>query len=154
MDEPIITADCIKFFVPGLAKTSGSKRAFKNPKTDKIIVTAANPKQKKWQDACKWMAMQLCGRMIPWDGPLILSMVFIRQRPRNHFGTGRNEGVMKDWAGSLMPTSKPDSLKLGRAVEDALKGIIYNDDSQICRHVIDKKFGANPGVEVTIAKYK
>lgn len=154
MNEPILTHDCIKFFVPGLAKTSGSKRGFVNPKTHKPIVTAASPHQKTWQQSCKWVAMQLCGRMIPWEGPLILSMVFIRQRPGGHFGTGRNAGILKDWAVKELPTTRPDTLKLGRAVEDAIKGIVYCDDSQVCRHIIDKKFGPNPGVEVTIMKFK
>jgi len=154
MIEATVTADYIRFFVPGLAKTSGSKRAFKNPKTDKIIVTAANPKQKAWQQAVKWVAMQLCNRMILWDDPLCLTLTFIRLRPKGHYGTGRNEGVMKDWARSLLPTSKPDGLKLGRCVEDALSGIIYCDDSQIVEHHIRKIYGDKPGVEVMVSKIK
>lgn len=154
MVEATVTEDCIKFFVPGIAKTSGSKRAFRNPVTEKIIVTADNPKQRKWQDACKWVAMQACARMIPWKNPLCLTMTFIRQRPSGHFGTGRNEGHLKDWARGLKPTTKPDTLKLGRAVEDAIKGIIYYDDSQIVEHHIQKIYGDKPGVQVMVSKIK
>lgn len=142
----------IEFFVAGFAKTSGSKRAFKNPKTEKIIVTADNPKQKKWQDAVKWQAMQAWQRRVPWTGPLCLTMTFVRHRPKGHFGSGRNEGVLKDSARATLPETRPDELKLGRAVEDAMSGIIYLDDAQICEHHIRKVYGNKPGVHILLSK--
>ena len=144
----------VKFFVPGDAKTSGSKRAFINPKTNRPIVTAANPAQKKWQDAVKWKAMQIFERRIPFEGPLCLDMVFVRARPKGHYGTGKNEGAMKEWAKDLFPTTKPDLLKLGRAVEDAMSKIIYIDDSQIVEEHIKKIYGVKPGVDIIVRKLK
>jgi crossover junction endodeoxyribonuclease RusA len=146
--------DHIQFFVAGHAKSSGSKRAFVNPKTGKMIVTAANPKQKQWQEAVKWMAMQIWERRIPWDGPIALELAFIRPRPKAHFGTGNKGATLKDFAATAQPTTKPDSLKLARAVEDALSGIIYIDDSQIVRHEISKVFGDKPGVAIIVRKFK
>lgn len=154
-DEPnFVTGEYVRFFVPGDAKTSGSKRAFINPKTGKPIITAANPKQKKWFDAVKWKAMQEFAQRIPFDGPLCLDMVFVRARPKGHFGTGKNEGVLKPWAKDLMPTTKPDTLKLGRCVEDSLSKIIYIDDSQVVEHHIRKIYGVKPGVDVFVRKLK
>lgn len=140
----------LHFFVPGIAKTSGSKRAFVNPKTGKPIVTADNPKQKGWQDGVKWAAMQTFNRQVPWAGPICLTMTFVRLRPKGHFGSGRNEGVLKDWARELTPTRKPDCLKLGRAVEDAMTGIIYKDDSQVIEIHVRKMYGDKPGVDVIV----
>lgn len=150
----VVTYDYVRFFVPGDAKTSGSKRAFINPKTGKPIITAANPAQKKWADAVKWKAMQVFERRIPFTGPLYLELVFVRARPKGHFGTGKNEGILKEWAKDLLPEPKPDSLKLARNVEDALTKIIYIDDSQICKHEIEKVYGLKPGVDITVRKLK
>jgi Holliday junction resolvase RusA-like endonuclease len=142
----------LHFFVPGIAKTSGSKRAFLNPKTKKPIITAANPAQKGWQDGVKWAAMQAFNKQIPWEGPLSVVFVFTRPRPKGHYGTGRNASILKDWAKDLKPTGKPDVLKLGRAVEDAMNGIVYLDDSQIVEEHLSKQYGDKPGVAVTVMK--
>ena len=142
----------IEFFVPGEAKTAGSKRAFKHKTTGKVIVTHDNPKTKTWMDSVKWFAMKQLGSMCLITGPVSLSLVFYRERPKGHFGTGGNTGTVKESAPEL-PGTKPDSLKLGRAVEDALTGIIYKDDSQVCHHDIRKVYccgDEKPGVKISI----
>ena len=141
----------LHFFVPGKARTSGSKRPFVL-KTGRAILVPASKKQKPWQDAVKWSAMQAFLRQIPWEGPLLLRLVFTRVRPKNHYGQGRNAGVLKDWAKDLRPTGAPDVLKLGRAVEDAMNGIVYNDDSQIVEEHLSKVYGKRPGVDVKVIK--
>lgn len=140
-------------FVPGLAKTSGSKRAFQNPVTGKLIVTADNPKQKTWQQAVKWVAMQEFMRKNPFEGPLTLDMVFVKVQPGWMKRTGQYSHLLHDWALLCEPATKPDGLKLGRAVEDALSGIIYLDDAQIVEHHIRKAFGARPGVHIIVRSF-
>lgn len=144
--------DTLHFFVPGLAKTSGSKNAFYNKKTGKTVITPANPKQKDWQAGVKWFAKQEFAGQDLWDGPICMSMAFIQVRPKGHFGTGRNAGKLKDWAKHRMPTGKPDLLKLGRAVEDAMNSVVYIDDSQIVEEHLRKAYGDKPGVYITINK--
>ncbi len=60
----------INFFVPGLAKTSGSKRAFYNKKLGRSMIVPANPKQKDWQASVGWYARQEFQGQAPWDGPI------------------------------------------------------------------------------------
>ena len=106
------------------------------------IVTIAredNPKTFAWRQEVASAARAA------YDGPLLLGPVllvvrFIRQRPAGHFGTGRNLGLVKGSAPSC-PTSTPDSLKLARAVEDAIAGVVYRNDSQVVRHSISKEYG-------------
>jgi Holliday junction resolvase RusA-like endonuclease len=141
-----------EFFVPGEAKTAGSKKAFINPKTHKIIVTHDNPKTKDWMDSVKWFIMKNIGRPCLLEGPVELILVFYRIRPASHFGSDRNAKVLKPLAPRL-PISKPDSLKLGRAIEDAMTGIIYKDDSQVCHHNIWKVYCSGdevPGVKIIV----
>ena len=144
----------VHFFVPGDAQTSGSKRAFVNKKTGRAMIVPASKKQKPWQDAVRWAAMEAFARRNPFEGPIGLDMVFVRARPKGHYGTGRNEGVLKDWAEDRYPTTKPDLLKLGRAVEDAMTKIIYIDDSQIVEESIKKVYGVKPGVDIIVRKLK
>ena len=140
-------------FVPGIAKTSGSKRAFQNKATGKMIVTADNPKQKTWQQAVKWVAMEKFMRQCPFEGPLALDMVFVKGYPGWLKRSGKYSDQLQDWAHLCEPATKPDGLKLGRAGEDALSGIVYNDDAQIVEHHIRKAFGPRPGVHIVVRSF-
>ncbi len=149
----------LEFFVPGDAKTSGSKRGFFNKKTGKTIFAPANPKQKDWQGAVKWFALQAANRMVPLDGPVILTCCFYRARPKGHYRTiaGRTSRLLKRGYENLRPDSKPDGLKLCRAVEDAMSKIIYTDDARVCEHHISKRYcdeGQVPGVQIIIETYE
>ena len=62
--------ETINFFVPGLAKTSGSKRSFYNKKTGKVILAPDNPKQKDWQASVGWYAKQEFDGQALLGGPL------------------------------------------------------------------------------------
>ena len=53
-------------------------------------------------------------------------------------------------------TQRPDTIKLARAIEDALAGVAYNDDSQIIHHYLIKRRaepGEKPGVKITIKNH-
>jgi hypothetical protein len=81
------------------------------------------------------------------EGPLRVSMVFVRNRPAGHFGTGRNAGKMKDGRQALRPVQRPDALKLARAAEDALTGWLWADDSQIVEEHLYKAFPDQVGLQ-------
>jgi len=74
------------------------------------------------------------------QGALALTLIFERPRPKGDFRTGKNASVLKPSARPY-PTQKPDSVKLTRAVEDALTGVIWQDDSQVVNHTIYKRWG-------------
>lgn len=142
----------LEFFIPGMARSAGSKSAFKNANTGKIIVTHANPKTKEWMNSVKWFAMKETNRMVPVTEAVRLSLAFVKPRPKNHYGSGRNEGVLKSSA-PQHATTVPDLTKLTRAVEDALTGIVWRDDSQVVQQVTEKRYcrgEEKPGVYVTI----
>jgi Holliday junction resolvase RusA-like endonuclease len=66
----------------------------------------------------------------PMTGPIVADMVFSMPRPKGHFGTGRNAGLLRPSAPAV-PFVMPDLSKLARSTEDALKGIIWHDDSLV-----------------------
>lgn len=61
----------------------------------------------------------------PMQGPVMLSVTFIMPRPkkmcRAHAPAGR-----------VYHTSKPDTDNLIKAVKDAMTGVAYDDDAQVC----------------------
>jgi Holliday junction resolvase RusA-like endonuclease len=141
----------IEFFVAGTARTAGSKTAVEQP-FGPPKVRHAGKYTKDWMDKIAWFAMQKFGRICLLRGPLILTLWFYRERPKGHYGSGRNAGRLKDSA-PLRPTTLPDNVKLARAVEDALTGVIWKDDAQICDHFIHKRYCSaeqKPGVHIRV----
>jgi Holliday junction resolvase RusA-like endonuclease len=53
-------------------------------------------------------------------------------------------------AGDIRPTTKPDLSNSIKGIEDALKGLIWHDDSQIVMLFIAKYYSNEPRAEVTI----
>lgn len=82
------------------------------------------------------------------SGPISFRLAFFVQRPKSHYGTGRNAGQLKASAPKY-PTVKPDVLKMARGVEDALTKVVWHDDSQIVRESLGKDYG-EPRVEIEI----
>jgi len=84
-------------------------------------------------------------------GPVLLELRFILPRPMNHFGTGRNAGRLKNSAPSWH-TSRPDLENIEKAFLDALTGICWRDDSQVCQKISSKVYGEEIGVEAVITE--
>ena len=143
----------IMFTVHGKPQPAGSKRAFIfNPKGGgraRASVVDANPKSSSWKTTVGWNAVKArneVGLHELLDGPLRLSLVYEVPRPKSHIGKyGLPRASAPSW-----PTAKPDVLKLARAVEDALTGILYRDDSQIVHEELTKKWGATAVLHVML----
>lgn len=145
LPEPIFSLT-----VFGTPQPAGSKKAVswqtKDGSRSGTNVIDANPKAAKWKN----QVAQEAGKR--WDGhrliddPLEVRFVFYVVRPKGHFGS----------RGNLLPSAprwpakKPDALKLARAVEDALTGVVYRDDSLIIRELLEKEWGEQERVEISI----
>lgn len=139
----------LAFTVLGRAAPGGSKRAFRNPHTDEIVVTDDAKGGQPWRELVQSAALQaLNGAGTPAfpDGPLILDVCFYRARPRSHYGSGRNDDRLKPSAPTF-PTTRPDSTKTLRALEDALTGIAWRDDAQVVTQLVCKRWAARGELE-------
>lgn len=138
----------VRFAVYGSAAPAGSKRAFVNPRTGRAIVTDDAKGSKPWKAEVRAAAgAAMTGRPL-LDGPLLVALNFYRPRPKTHFNTKGELNAAGRRASR--PTTKPDVLKLARAVEDALTGIVYRDDAQIVDEHLFKHYGEPARVEVII----
>lgn len=141
------TQPALSFFVPGRPQTAGSKSAFQNKVTGKIIVTESGDRvaKKTWRAdlrAAAEAAAEREGWQIPGpDAALHLTIVIVRARPKGHMGSGKNAGIIKDSRRAVLPVARPDLTKLERAIEDALTGILWRDDSAVCEKATRKVFG-------------
>lgn len=141
----------IKVF--GKPQPAGSKRGFAftraNGKTG-VAISDANSKSRPW----KTLVSQAAGEQYGGEllrGPLAVELRFFAPRPKGHYGSGSKASVLKASAPQY-PTGKPDVLKLARAVEDALTKVVYADDSQIVREVLEKCYGEPARVEIVIVE--
>lgn len=138
----------VSFTVYGKAETAGSKRGFYNQKIGRVILTDDNAKSRPWKALVTDAALQAMtvhgdegtsGYRTPLEGPLLLEVTFWIPRPKGHYGSGRNAENVKAGA-PFAPTVKPDLLKLTRAVEDAMTGVVYRDDAQITAETLQKAY--------------
>lgn len=142
----------ITFTIYGKPATQGSKRAFviypKEGGRPRAVVTENDKHCEPWRQEVASAAMKV------YDGPLItgpvrLTVKYTYPRGPTHFGTGRNAGKLKASAPKYKLTT-PDLSKLTRAVEDALKGVIYQDDSRITERSDSKGWGERYETIVTV----
>lgn len=142
----------IEFFVPGIPATAGSKKPFLYKGKDgkpHASMAPDNKRQKPWMAMVATAAQQAMRGTAPLTGAVSFEAHYVVQRPRGHFGTGKNTGVVKE-SSPPWPTTKPDLSKMTRAVEDALTGIVWRDDSQVVESRQYKRYGEKPGVHIRI----
>ena len=88
---------------------------------------------------------------VPLDGAVTVEVVFFLPRPKSHFGTGRNAGILKDSA-PHHPTGVPDIDKLCRSTLDGLKeGGAYHDDAQVVNLIARKNYVTAQATGATIS---
>ena len=82
----------------------------------------------------------------PLEGPLFVHAVFVMPRPKAL--CWKRKPMPRQWH-----TAKPDSDNLQKALYDALSGMLWRDDRQICQSRTDKVIASGdeaPRVEVTV----
>lgn len=76
-------------------------------------------------------------------------LAFRMPRPKSHYGTGKNKHTLKVKA-PFWHTGKPDLDNLVKSVKDALEGVCYQNDSQVCVEKSKKFYDAMPGLEICL----
>lgn len=141
----------VQFTVYGTPAPAGSKKAFALKKggayTGRVGVTHDSKRSKPWMESvAREAATAMQGREL-LQGPLLLTLTFCRARPSGHFG---RRGLLP--SAPAYPTTKPDLTKYVRAAEDALRGIVWRDDAQVCMQETAKVYAEPERVEITVQK--
>lgn len=131
------------FTVPGRPQQKGSKTRLGRAVVDD------NPRAKHWQYVVEQTAREHWTPAVI-DGPCAVSLEFFFTRPRYHYGTGRNAELIKTQYLDAQMVTTPDIDKLARTVLDGLAGVVFIDDSRVCRLGVGKSYGDPERVEVEI----
>lgn len=145
----------LSFFVPGTPRPKGSKRGFPIRRKDGThgvaMVESSGDNLTTWMRLVR-AAAEESYYFPPTIGPVELTVEYWFARPKSHYGTGRNVGVLKASAPAKHITV-PDRDKLDRAIGDALEGVIWVNDRQVYRGDSQKcycKRDGRPGAYVLV----
>lgn len=128
---PSVKSRRIAFTVLGVAMPKGSTRAFM-PKGAKfpVVVHDNKPSLKGWENSIRAAIQQYAGGTF-FDGPVLVRIAFYLPRPKS-----LSRKVV--WH-----TKKPDLDKLARGSLDAMKGVLWGDDSQVVQLQVTKHYAAD-----------
>jgi len=136
-------ADLIHFNIEGIKPVpQGSKRH-----VGRGIMVEQSTNLKPWREAVRQEALKTNASMAL--GPVFLKLAFRFARPKSHFNA---KGQLKPSAPKHFIT-KPDIDKVERSTLDALTGVLFKDDSQVCRVVKIKSYcmeGELEGCEIIV----
>lgn len=150
-----VSMPAVRFSAVGVPQPQGSKvgqivgrrvryrgaHAIVDPKVllteqaDMSTKTMGRDRLKKWRGQVASAAMKAMLELkvaTPTWRAVVLSAEFVLARPQSHY-TSKGDLTLSARRDHPHP-GKPDLSKLIRAVEDALSGIVYGDDSQVQRY--------------------
>jgi Holliday junction resolvase RusA-like endonuclease len=138
----------IMLTVHGRPAQMGSKTAV--VRGGRAIVIDANAKNKlQWANAVSTRAAEVMNGSPRLAGPLHLEVIFFFKRPKGHYGSGKNAGILKATAPDRH-TQAPDCDKLLRNLMDALSTAVFIDDSQVCRITAYRRWADDCGERAEI----
>ena len=86
----------------------------------------------------------------PYMGAITLKVRFCMPYPKKWFRTGKFAGQLKPNA-PLIHTNKPDIDNMLKFIMDCGSKVIWNDDSQIWKTVVEKVYSLSPETEIWVS---
>jgi Holliday junction resolvase RusA-like endonuclease len=126
--------------VPGEPKPQSRPRSRAIQKNGKWIGTTYQPNgpDMDYRSRIATMAAQEMHGAAPWDCPMLVSIVLYVIKPKS-------KPKWKIWA-----DVKPDVDNYVKAILDALQGIVFFNDSQVCALVVSKRYAVDRGATTQI----
>lgn len=139
--------------VYGTPAPEGSHKAFVNKATGRAHIVHDSKRLAPWREAVKYAARRATHGEQPFpSGAVRVSVTVYVRRPKSHYGTGRNAGIVKDSA-PLFPSTRVDLDKQVRVVFDGITDAgVWGDDSQVVMLSAHKCYAdaRHPGAAITI----
>lgn len=119
-----------------VAYTKGSRKPF--------VLTYKATEDRVYEDAIGVRAkIAMRGlKLIPAGCPVAIRLFIMVPIPKSWPRRDRDAAVV----GIMFPTGRPDHDNYSKSICDALTGIVWEDDSQICRSLIVKEYAECPGI--------
>ena len=103
------------------------------------FVQTYNDQKKEEGEFKKFLKYQVKLALDPLTCPLVIDLEFIFDRPKSHYGTGRNSRALKSSAPEFH-VSKPDKDNLEKFALDCMEGILFKNDSQVYSGTTTKRY--------------
>jgi Holliday junction resolvase RusA-like endonuclease len=139
-----VRTEPVSFFVPGLPISQGSKRHVGGGR-----MIESSRKLAPWRALVSQVAATAMEERLPFNEPLWMAASFSFWRPQAHYRSGEFSEQLKPSAPEA-PMTYPDIEKLVRAINDAIEGIVFRNDSMIARLYSEKTYGAQLGAAIVI----
>jgi Holliday junction resolvase RusA-like endonuclease len=134
----------IEITIPGTPTAKGRARAMRMGKTGIRMYTP--PKTASYEATCRYAAMAAMAGTAPLTGPLLVTFFL-------HMPIPASLSLKKQVELNGKPhVKKPDVSNILKAVEDALNGIVWHDDSQIAHLTAHKVYSLEPRVVVRVSE--
>lgn len=117
--------------IHGLPAPKGSVTRMRNGSYLPAGTAASRMNFQLWKENIATAARQEMGEMKPWPGAIRLMAEFQLPVPKSMPARNRDK---------LPHIKRPDVDKLTRALFDPLKGIVWEDDSQVCFATVNKVY--------------
>ena len=111
-----------------------------------FVQTYTPTKTREYEDVIRENAKMAMGMSDPLETPLNVLLMFGMPIPSS---TPKKalEGYLD---GSVKHIKKPDLDNLAKAVLDAMNGVVYLDDNQICMLTIEKNYDTVPKISISV----
>jgi Holliday junction resolvase RusA-like endonuclease len=91
-------------------------------------------------------AIDAMGGRPPFDEAVTIEMRAIYPIPASWSERKRQKALI----GDIRPTTKPDLDNIAKAWNDAMNGVVYTDDACVVLMLLEKRYGPQPLVMVTV----
>lgn len=137
----------ITFTLDGKVQAQGRPRTGKNRYTGKVQVYDPAT-SREYKQFVRLVASQHKPEK-PYEGEIELFVTVYKQIPKS----------MPKWQqelareGKLRPLTKPDLDNYVKGIKDGMTGIIWRDDNQVARLIIEKLYSDSPRAEIKVVEH-
>jgi Holliday junction resolvase RusA-like endonuclease len=133
----------VAFFVAGTPIPKARARVVR---TAKGVRSYTPDKTANYETRVAWHCQQAMNGRDPLIVPVRLDLMIYVLPPASWSQRRQTKAL----AGEIAPTVKPDASNVCKAVEDAMNGVAYRDDSQIVELRVTKRYSDSPGVQIAV----
>lgn len=133
----------INFIIPGTPQGKGRARSFVR---NGHVAHYTPEKTRTYEGMIRTQAIAEMGMKPPTGQPVRLDLIIGMPVPQS-WPTWKATAALN---GEIVPTTKPDSDNVTKAVKDALSGVCWIDDAQVVLLSVQKIYTQTPGVSVSV----
>lgn len=135
----------VSFTVPGEPQAKGRAKIVKIGGFSRMATPA---KTVAYEGLIAHAAQQAMGTATPMDCACQVQMIITVSVPAS-WSKKKQAAAL---AAQVLPTKKPDTDNVVKAVFDGMSGVVWRDDVQAVDLFVRKRYGAMPGVQVRVTR--